>query len=395
MNILHINSQDDGGAAVASLNLHKALLNNKVNSYYLSMDNNYNLSDINYVFRKNESVLNPFFLFKRHLIPQFYKRKFKNKLLTSEHFSFPYSMIDITTHPFYKNADIIHFHNIAEFVDIPSFLKKNDKPIVVTLHDFFFLNGLFHIYEKKQLNKVSELLLDKNKKLMEEFIKKDIKIIAPSNSVKKAAFRINSLFTDNIEIIYHGIDKNKFYKLNKEESKKALNIDISKNVILIVADNFSRANKNFKRAIDEIANSNLKDIQILTIGNNYESIQNDKLAFTNIPFSNKYSMNEIYSASDVTLVPSLFETFSLVSAESISCGAPVVAFNNSGPSEIISHLENGYLAKYEDYTDFSKGIEYCLTSLKNKELKQLDEEFSIEYSTEKYLEVYKRLEQIN
>ncbi len=390
MKVLHINSQDSGGAAIASISLHNSLKDKGIDSTYLALDNHYNFEGINYIFPKDTSKYNLNYLYKRHLIPQYFRRRFFNKILTSEHFSFPYSMIDITKLKLYKNADIIHFHNIAEFVDVPSFLKKNKKPIVVTLHDLYFLNGLLHIYELNKLNRFTKNLLEKYKKMMEQFAKFDIKIIAPSNSVKKAAFRINSLLTDKIEIIYHGIDTKKYYPSNNPKVSENFKIDKSKKVILIIADNFGRINKNFKNILDKIANSNLKNIHILAVGNNYIAIKNDKIDFTNLEYSQNYSMNEIYSAADITLVPSLFETFSLVTAESISCGTPVVSFDNSGPSEIINHLENGYLAKFEDYDDLIQGIDYCFDSF-NKNSTKLDNEFTIEHSTNKYIEVYKSL----
>jgi len=390
MTILHINSQDNGGAAIASLSLHNSLKDKDIDSKYLAFDNHYDFQGLNYIFPINTSKYNLNYLYKRHLIPQYFRRRHNNKILTSEHFSFPYSMIDITKHKLYKKADIIHFHNIAEFVDVPSFLKNNKKPIVVTLHDLYFLNGLLHIYELNKLDAFTKNLLEKYKKMMEQFAKFDIKIIAPSNSVKKAAFRINSLLTDKIEIIYHGIDIQKNHPSNNQKIRDDFKIDKSKKVVLIIADNFGRINKNFKNILDKIANSNLKNIHILAVGNNYNAIHNDKLNYTNIEYSQNYSMSEIYSAADITLVPSLFETFSLVTAESISCGTPVVAFDNSGPSEIINHLENGYLAKYEDYDDFIKGIDYCFNSF-NKNTIKLDNEFTIEHSTNKYIEVYKSL----
>ncbi|MCL6473020.1 MAG: glycosyltransferase family 4 protein, partial [Firmicutes bacterium] len=42
--------------------------------------------------------------------------------------------------------------------------------------------------------------------------------------------------------------------------------------------------------------------------------------------------------------------------EALSCGVPVVAFRTGGIPELIDHMETGYLAKYRDVDDMTKGL---------------------------------------
>ncbi|MCK9205595.1 MAG: glycosyltransferase, partial [Salinivirgaceae bacterium] len=51
-----------------------------------------------------------------------------------------------------------------------------------------------------------------------------------------------------------------------------------------------------------------------------------------------------YSAADLLILPSRFDTFSLVVLESLSCGLPVIAYKSKGPKDIIEHQVSGYLA---------------------------------------------------
>ncbi len=53
---------------------------------------------------------------------------------------------------------------------------------------------------------------------------------------------------------------------------------------------------------------------------------------------------EIYSAADILVLPSIFDTFGCVVLEAMSCGTVVVAYNSKGPKDIITHGENGFLA---------------------------------------------------
>ena len=54
---------------------------------------------------------------------------------------------------------------------------------------------------------------------------------------------------------------------------------------------------------------------------------------------------EIYSATDMLILPSRFDTFSLVVLESLSCGTPVAAYNSKGPKDIIEDKKCGLLSK--------------------------------------------------
>ncbi|MBV8821978.1 MAG: glycosyltransferase, partial [Ktedonobacteraceae bacterium] len=51
----------------------------------------------------------------------------------------------------------------------------------------------------------------------------------------------------------------------------------------------------------------------------------------------------LYSAADVTVVPSYHESFGLVAVESLACGTPVVATRAGGLTTIVHHGETGYL----------------------------------------------------
>lgn len=54
-------------------------------------------------------------------------------------------------------------------------------------------------------------------------------------------------------------------------------------------------------------------------------------------------MPEIYSGSDLFLMPSKFDTFGNVVLEAMSCGCPVVAYKTKGPKDIVEHGRNGYV----------------------------------------------------
>ncbi|MEC8461474.1 MAG: glycosyltransferase [Pseudomonadota bacterium] len=67
-----------------------------------------------------------------------------------------------------------------------------------------------------------------------------------------------------------------------------------------------------------------------------------------------HELARFYQHATVLVFPSLLDTFGLVIVESIACGTPVVAYNVSGPKDIIIHGLNGYLV--EPHLDLSSAI---------------------------------------
>ncbi len=67
----------------------------------------------------------------------------------------------------------------------------------------------------------------------------------------------------------------------------------------------------------------------------------------------------VYSAADMLILPSKFDTFGCVVLEALSCGLPVTAYNTKGPKDIILHGKNGYLVKTR--TEMSGAIKEYLS----------------------------------
>jgi glycosyltransferase involved in cell wall biosynthesis len=88
-------------------------------------------------------------------------------------------------------------------------------------------------------------------------------------------------------------------------------------------------------------------------------------------------MKMIYSVGDLTLTPSLSESFSMVSLESIACGTPVVAFENTGTSSVVRHKITGYLAQKSNIEDLITGINWvCQNKFNSLHLEALNFEES-------------------
>lgn len=69
-----------------------------------------------------------------------------------------------------------------------------------------------------------------------------------------------------------------------------------------------------------------------------------------------------YSAADVCVVPSYYESFGLVPLESLACGTPVVATDVGDLKKIIKHGETGYILSGKSPEELALGISFQLAS---------------------------------
>jgi len=69
-----------------------------------------------------------------------------------------------------------------------------------------------------------------------------------------------------------------------------------------------------------------------------------------------------YSAADLCVVPSYYESFGLVVLESLACGTPVVATKVGGAESVIRHGETGYVVMDNDPCGLADKIALSLST---------------------------------
>ena len=189
----------------------------------------------------------------------------------------------------------------------------------------------------------------------------------------------------------------------KTLSRKELNLP--ENSILVMFGAIGGTNDNRKgfqilqSVLKNLNNfSNAENINLVIFGGkdyrDYSEL-NFKIHKFNL-ISNDKILKKLYSAADVMIVPSKLETFGLTALESMSCGTPVVAFENTGLSDIIEHKKTGYLAKYLDEKDLLSGINWILNNplkeiIRENSRKRVEKFFSDEVILDRYHKTYNNL----
>lgn len=399
MKVLHINTGDNnGGSGKAARRLSAQLNKSGVDSKLLVLDKTVIDEDVigffdflnTTKFQKIKSIA------QRNLLPSFNQWRIRNENQGLEMFTFPNSMIDVTIHPDYQACDIVHLHLIYDFVDIPTFFSKNTKPIIWTMHDMSAFTGGWHIHDESKdiSDKLNQIGL-RNLKIKTKSYNKQRKlfITTPSNWLMDKVNESNLFVGRDKFVIPNGIDMNIFKPRNKEFARDVLNLPQDSKIILFVCDNIDRKNKGFEifaECYRQLGNK-YKFVVVgrrnALLGNEYPDVI--KLGYIN----SDQQMSLVYTASDVTILPSKYESFSLVTIESMACGTPVIAFNTSGPAEIILHKKDGYLAEFGNIKDFVDGIQFvCNNEQLNSEFNfhaaTKSNNYSIELQANKFIELY-------
>ena len=105
-------------------------------------------------------------------------------------------------------------------------------------------------------------------------------------------------------------------------------------------------------------------------------------------------ISRLYSAANVTVSTSHYETFGQTMVEAQACGCLPLSFDGSGQADIIDHKENGYLAARLDIENLTDGLEWCLGDGQCIDRRDLREGVLQRYApsaiARKYIEVYTR-----
>lgn len=408
MNILHVVAGNlNGGAAKGAYILHKGLLKQGVKSKILTNSRNTlndpTVSTINHTYFDMVKVGVRSKLDK--LPTKFYRNK-EGTLFSTGLFGY-----DFTKNKLYQEADIIHLHWINNgFVNM-KLLNKITKPIIWTIRDMWPLTGGCHYsmgceQYKTGCGKCPQLGSSSKRDLSSyawkrksNYIPNDITTVGISPWVSEKLEESKLFQKKNIHTIFNNIDCDAFFPVDKGFAKKSLKIDTNKKLILVGAQNPNHYYKGFNKYIEAIKFLNPEDYHLLFFGRLDQNIISDlNFEYSSFGFLNDIiSLRLLYSVADVFVAPSLMEAFGKTIAESMACETPVVAFNSTGPKDMIDHKKTGYLAKPYSSEDLAKGIEWILVhidrykKLSEQARRQAENNFSSDKVSTQYFDLYKNL----
>ncbi|MEC4816731.1 MAG: glycosyltransferase family 4 protein [Scytonema sp. PMC 1069.18] len=400
MHILHINQSDvSGGAAIAGYRLHQGLLAQGANSRLFVGTKKINSDRVATIARKT---------FQAKIL-----RRFSHPLgLNYLHFI---GAFDIPKHPFYKEADILNFHNLHSgtfnYLAIPS-LAEN-KPAVFTLHDMWSFTGhCAYSYDCDRWKtgcgqcpypeSYPKIVRDSTR--LEWRLKNwvysraNLTIVTPSKWLTEQA-QLSMFSPLPIHHIPYGIDTEAYQPLDPEQCRSLLGIPVGKKVLMFGADSLQDSRKGgdiLLKGLQKLPPSLKAETVLLTLGHGGETISEAVgITSVNLGYVSSDRLKSIaYSASDLFIFPTRADNLPLVLQESMACGTPMVSFKIGGVPDLVRPGVTGYLATPENADDFCHGIVELLEDEKLRHRMSQNcraialAEYTLELQAQRYIQLY-------
>ena len=414
MRVLIVNtSERTGGAAVAANRLKESLSNNGVKAKMLVRDKQ--TDDITVVSLRRGILSRWRFLWERWCI--FVRLHFSRKHLFE--IDIANTGHDITSLPEFKEADIIHLHWINQgmlsLIDIRRILQSG-KPVVWTMHDIWPAVGICHLSLQCEQYKtacshcpylpsgggnhdLSTVVWQRKQRMLQGF---HIHFVAVSSWLAGMVGNSGLLKGQPLTVIPNAVPLSRFRMKSKTDSRDLLHIRADKRIIIFGAARIDQPAKGFgylKQALSLLAERHTFPAEqlLLVLFGGYK--QEEVLADIAIPYQymgyvgDEDELATLYSAADVVVSSSLSETFGQTLIEAQACGCIPVSFNNSGQTDIIRHLETGYLAEYQSAEDLARGIAWALQAdIPRQQLRQhAARHFSGDAVAAQYIRLYQEI----
>jgi glycosyltransferase involved in cell wall biosynthesis len=389
MKILLVTNSLSGGAGKACTRLFKALEANGQNVKLLYLDG----ADVD-----NENIV-PMYQSVRKLflkqilnIPGYLFNKIYLGTLNTNYRS-PNSYHSLEKHPLVNWADVINLHWVPEFIDYNNFFKGLGKNVVWTLHDMLPFSGGYHyLLDSKQKNFNIE---SKIQKIKSKAIKNaSLRIIAPSKWLTSISQESKVFGEFGHRHIFNPIPLSIFKPLDKKFARKTLNLPEEGKIIVFSADSINSVRKGMKILLSAFNLVDNKDLTLVSIGRGEvkEKLNQNYIHLGSL--KDDYTISLLYSAADVSVVPSLEDNSPNTIIESLACGCPVIGFNIGGIPELIVSDKMGVLVTELTSKGLAKGIKESLNCAYFPEVITdfIKSECNYKIVAERYLEEFNNFE---
>ena len=310
-----------------------------------------------------------------------------------------------------EKPDIVHlqcingfFTNIYKLVE---WLKENHYKTVLTLHaEFMYTGTCGHSIDCEKwktgcgdcpiLQKEVHSIVDgthkswmKMKNAFDGFAE-NLKVISVSPWLMERAKSSPILGKFDHDTIFNGLNTD-IFKRYETDIKSSLGI--AGKMVFFAAPTFSVDKDHFKGGyfILQLAKK-LPEISFVVAGNYDKALNLPKNIYPLGHVNDQAVLAQWYSCADVTVLTSKRETFSLVVAESLACGTPVVGFKAGAP-EMIAIPEFSSFVNYGDQQALEIELREWLNTLIDRDMvaKKAESTYSVNYMVERYLQCYNRL----
>ena len=211
-------------------------------------------------------------------------------------------------------------------------------------------------------------------------------IISSSEHEKQSLLKEYEIPPSKIKVIYPGVNKKLFYPLNQEDVRQELGFREEDKIILYVGRIepvkgllcLIEALESLRKEAPSLNNQ----LKLMVVGGGTKSSDHpknkeinriqkaiaEKNLWNEVHFLGSKKQNQLkkyYSAADVLVMPSLYESFGLVVVEALACGTPVIASRIGEMMNIIKEGKNGFYLNPNDPPSLSFRLKSLFTQKNN------------------------------
>ena len=200
-------------------------------------------------------------------------------------------------------------------------------------------------------------------------------IVAFSPHERDAMVRLYGANLDNINLVPCGVDLGTFKPISREVSRGNLGLNGDKVLLYVGRIESLKGLDLLVHTAAQIRNvDDIDGMRVLVVGgDDGKSRELDRIkkltqelnVSSIFDFVGRVDQDELpmyYSAADVCVVPSFYESFGLAALESMACGTPVVASRVGGLSTVVKHGSTGYLQSWRCPEAFANSVEMIMSS---------------------------------
>ena len=301
-----------------------------------------------------------------------------------------------------SGARVIHLHGGPIDVPmedlfnyLPEFLNKlikfrNDNNIVYdSVHSHYWLSGwvgelfasemnlkhviTFHTLSLiKMQSRAGEVEPVRRQMIEKELMANADGLIAFSQHERDAMTRLYGVDPNKVAIVPCGVDLDRFHPVNRDVSR--LNLGLNGDKVLLYVGRIESLKGLELLAHTAAQMQSVEEVKVLVVGGDdgkskelerikrlTEELKVDHL-FEFIGRVDQEELPSYYSAADVCVVPSFYESFGLAALESMACGTPVVASRVGGLPTVVKHGRTGYLQSWRCPEAFANSVEMIISS---------------------------------
>jgi D-inositol-3-phosphate glycosyltransferase len=239
--------------------------------------------------------------------------------------------------------DLVHSHYWLSGVAGMQLAANWDLPHVVMFHTLAHLKQLANPQASEPPFRLE---------MEQRLIWQADRIIASTAEERAQMIRHCGATVEQVEIIPCGVDLKLFVPHDRQQAREQLWLDLHRPVLLFAGrlDPFKGPDLLLRAAA-----MMKEDAQVVIVGG---KLTGDKELQQLRALAGRLNIQQrvrflgarpqqelplLYSAADITVVPSYHESFGMVAVESLACGTPVVATRAGGLTTVVRHGETGFL----------------------------------------------------